>query len=296
MKVAVKKVDALKRELNFEVSKDRVTQVLEEVYSDMGRVAKIKGVRPGKAPRHILENEHAALAREEALKKLIPVVYREGIEQEKIAPIDLPEIEDVEFKDGIVTFKAVIDIKPEVQMGNYKGISVKRKSSQVTEEEIEKTLDFFKKSQGNDQGKDVPLDDNFAKGLGYPNLDEFKQTLKRQMELDKDRSNRVDIENQIIEALLKEAKFPVPQSLVKKQLEHRLHHAMEQMRTQGTPEEDMVKKEAELRKALQKPVEKDVRVYLILDKIAELEGMSVLQNENLPAKVMEFLFKEAHWE
>ena len=151
MKVAVKKVDALKRELNFEVSKDRVTQVLEEVYSDMGRVAKIKGFRPGKAPRHILENEHAALAREEALKKLIPVVYREGIEQEKIAPIDLPEIEDVEFKDGIVTFKAVIDIKPEVQMGNYKGISVKRKSSQVTEEEIEKTLDFFKKSQGNDR-------------------------------------------------------------------------------------------------------------------------------------------------
>jgi len=48
MKVAVKKVDALKRELNFEVPKDRVTQVLEEVYSELGRVAKIKGFRPGK--------------------------------------------------------------------------------------------------------------------------------------------------------------------------------------------------------------------------------------------------------
>ncbi|MFA5261499.1 MAG: trigger factor family protein, partial [Candidatus Omnitrophota bacterium] len=124
MKVVVKKVDALKRELNFEVPRDRVAQVLEEVYSDLGRVAKIKGFRPGKVPRHILENEHAALAREEALKKLIPVVYREGVEQEKMAPIDLPEIEDVEFKDGMVTFKAVIDIKPDVQMGNYKGIPV----------------------------------------------------------------------------------------------------------------------------------------------------------------------------
>ena len=294
MKVVVKKVDALKRELNFEVPKDRVTQVLEEVYADLGRVAKIKGFRPGKVPRHILENEHAALAREEALKKLIPAVYREGLEQENIAPIDLPEIEDVEFKDGMVTFKAVIDIKPDVKIGTYKGISVKRKSSQVTEEEINKTLDFFKKSQGDD--KDIPLDDNFAKGLGYPNLDEFKQTLKRQMEMDKDRSNRVDIENQIIDALLKESKFPVPQTLVTKQLEHRLHHAQERLKSQGMPDDDIAKKEADLRKELQKPVEKDVRVYLILDKIAELEGVTVQQNENLPAKVMELLLKEARWE
>ncbi len=296
MKVAVKKVDALKRELNFEVPKDRVTQVLEEVYSEMGRVAKIKGFRPGKVPRRVLENEHAALAREEALKKLIPVVYREGIEQENMSPIDLPEIEDVEFKDGMVKFKAVIDIKPDVQIGNYKGIAVKRKSSQVTEDEINKTLDFFKKSQGHDKGQEIPLDDHFARGLGYPNLEEFKQTLKRQMELDKDRTNRIDIENQIIDALLKESKFPLPQTLVKKQLEHRLHHALEQMRTQGSPEDEIAKKEAELRKALQKPVEKDVRVYLVLDKIAELEGLTVQQNENLPSKVMEFLFKEARWE
>ncbi|HPB69128.1 MAG TPA: hypothetical protein PKU74_09520, partial [Candidatus Omnitrophota bacterium] len=129
-----------------------------------------------------------------------------------------------------------------------------------------------------------------------PNLEEFKQTLKRQMELDKDRNNRVDIENQIIDALLKESKFPLPQTLVKKQLEHRLHHALEQMRTQGSPEDEIAKKEAELRKALQKPVEKDVRVYLVLDKIAALEGLTVQQNENLPSKVMEFLFKEARWE
>ncbi len=294
MKVEVKKVDALKRELNFEVPKERVAQTLDEVYQDLAKVAKVKGFRPGKVPRHILENEHAALAREETLKKIIPAVYREGIEQESISPIDLPEIENVEFKDGAVTFTAVIDIKPDVKINNYKGISVKRKSSQVTEEEINKTLEFFKKSQGDD--KEIALDDNFAKGLGYPSLDDFKQTLRRQMEMDKDRANRADIENQIVEALLKESKFPVPQSLVKKQLEHRLHHAKERLVSQGMPEEDVAKKETDIRKELQQTVEKDVKVYLIFDKIAQLEGIAVKENENLPAKVMEFLFKEARWE
>ena len=56
------------------------------------------------------------------------------------------------------------------------------------------------------------------------------------------------------------------------------------------------KKEEEFRKEIQKSVERDVKIYLILDKIAEKEGLTVKQEESLPAKVLEFLFKEANWE
>ena len=56
------------------------------------------------------------------------------------------------------------------------------------------------------------------------------------------------------------------------------------------------KKEEELRKNLQQPVERDVKVYLILDKIAELENIEVIKGESLPMKVLEFLLKEANWE
>jgi len=294
MKVTVKKIDALRRELQFEVPKERVSQKLEEVYDDLSKVAKVKGFRPGKVPRHVLEAEHGALAQEEAIKKIIPDVYKEGLEKENIAPIDLPEILDVSFKDGIVTFKAHVDIKPEIKLKNYKGIKVQRKSTKVTDDEINKTLDYFKKSQGED--KDVTIDDEFVKGLGYPDLETFKQSLTRQMEIEKDRQNRLDLENQIVQTLLKDVKVMVPQSLVKKQIEHRIHEATERMKQQGLKEEDIQKKNDELRKNLKDPVERDIKVYLILDKIAEVENMPIKQGENMPNKVMAFLMKEAKWQ
>jgi len=294
MKVEVKKVDALKRELKFEVPKDRVVAKLDEVYKELSRVAKVKGFRPGKVPRHVLEAEHSSLAKEEMLKKIIPEVYQEGVEKEKLLPLDLPEIQDVDFRDGVVTFKAVVDIKPEVKIDKYKGIKVQRKSTVVTDEDIEKTLDYFKKSTGQDEN--TPIDDGFAKGLGYPNLEAFKESLSRQMQIDKDRQNRVDIENQIVEGLLKSAKLAVPQSLVKKQLEHRIQDARQRLKSQGLPDEEIDKKEEELRKNLVPQVEKDVKVYLTFDKIAELENIVLKEGENLSSKVMEFLLKEADWQ
>ncbi|MCK5214777.1 MAG: hypothetical protein KAR05_05440 [Candidatus Omnitrophica bacterium] len=294
MKLVVKKLDASKRELKFEVPKERVTVTLNEVYKDLGKVAKIKGFRPGKVPRHVLEAEHSDLAKEETLKKIIPLIYQEGIQQENISPLDYPDIKDVEFKDGIIKFSAQVDLKPEVKINSYKGIKVKRKGSEVTDEEINKTLDYFKTSQGAD--KEVVIDDEFAKGLGFPNLEAFKKSLSRQMEIDKDRQNRMDLENQIVDGLLKAAKLSVPQSFVNKQLEQRVMEMLERMKNQGLAEEELKKKEVELRKDLQKVVEKDVNLYLIFDKIRELENITVKEGENLPTKVMEFLMKEASWE
>ena len=293
MKVEVKKVDPVKRELRFEVPKERVTQKLNQVYTDLGKYAKVRGYRPGKVPRNILETYHGKTAQEEMIKQLIPEVYHEGIEKEKINPLDLPEIHDVSYKDGIVTFTAKLDIKPEVKVGDYKGIKIKRKSSQVTDEEINKTLEYFKKGQGE---KETPIDDAFARGLGYPSLEEFKRSLARQLEIDKDRHNRFDIESQIIEELLKKAKVQAPASLVKRQLERRVNETKERLRQQGIGEEEIKKRDEGLRRELEEAVEKDIKVYLIMDRIAQEEKIEVKENENLPSKVIEFLFKEANWE
>ncbi|MCK5082136.1 MAG: hypothetical protein KAR31_04440, partial [Candidatus Omnitrophica bacterium] len=163
-----------------------------------------------------------------------------------------------------------------------------------TDEEINKTLEYFKQGQGQD--KSVEIDDAFAHGLGYPNLAEFKKSLSRQLELDKDRQNRLDIENQIIECLLKKAKLVVPQSLVRRQIENRIGEGKKRLKDQGLSTEEINKKEEEMRKELRDPVERDVKVYLILDKIAQVENIEIKEGENLPAKTIEFLLKEAKWE
>jgi FKBP-type peptidyl-prolyl cis-trans isomerase (trigger factor) len=294
MLVEVKKIDPVRRELKFKIGKDRVSKALESVYQEISKVAKVKGFRPGKAPRAIVEQQHSQVAQEELIRKLIPEVYQEGLEKEKIAPIDYPEIEDVQFKDGEMTFTAKLDIRPEINLKQYKGLKVTRKSSQVTEEEIGKTLDYFKKGQG--EGKEIVLDDAFAHGLGYPNLEEFKNSLKRQLELDKDRQNRHDVEHQLIENLLGQVKITVPQGLLKKQLDHRVHDAKHRLEHQGVPKEEIQKREETMRNDLKDSVEKDLKVFLVLDKIAELEKLDIKENENMPAKVIEFLLKEAKWE
>ena len=294
MKVEVKKVDALKREMKFEIPREKVTEAMDAVYSEIGKHAKVKGFRPGKVPRHILINSHGQLAKDETIKKIIPQAYHDGVNQQKLNPIDMPEITEVNLKDGVLTFTATLDIRPEVEIKKYKGIKVERKKSEVTEEEMQKTLDFFKKGRTD---QEVTIDDNFAKGMGFPGLEDFKSALKRQLESDKDRNNRMDIENQIVEELLKNAKLVVPQSLVKRQLHHRLNEALRRLKSQGLNEEELKKKEEELRTQLEPAVEREVKIYLILEKIAELEKITVAdQNESLPGKVMEFLLKEANWQ
>jgi len=296
MKVEVKKVDAVKRELNFEIPKERVSKKFDEVYKELGKIIKVKGFRPGKVPRQILETQHSQKAKDEVFRKLVPEVYHEGIVREDLKPLDMPEIVDVHFKDGIITFTAKLDIKPDVNVDHYKGIKVKRKKSEVTKDEIEKTLEYFKKGQGEDKKGEVEINDSFAHGLGYPNLEEFKKSLSRQLELDKDRQNRVDVENQIVENLIKKAKLTLPDSLVKRQIKHRIEDEKKKLKSQGVTDEEVEKRDNEMQIDFRKPVEREVKIYLIFDKIAELEKMEIKEGENLPAKVMEFLLKEAKWE
>ena len=290
MKVEVKKVDALKRELKFELPRERVSKAMDAIYSEIGKYAKVKGFRPGKVPRNLLESSHGKIAQEETIKKLIPEAYHEGVGKEILNPIDLPEISDVALKDGILTFKATLDIRPDVKLSEYKGIKVIRKNTKVTDEEVNKTLEFFKK--GRAEGQDVAIDDSFAKGMGFPSLEEFKKALTRQLEFDKDRQNRVDVENQIIDHLLKTAKLIVPQSLVKRQLNHRVNEALRRLKSQGASDEDLKKKQEEITKGLTTIVERDVRVFLVLEEIAKQEKIEA-EGENVPSKVMELLLKQA---
>src|SRR3984885_9809214 len=136
MKVEVKKVDALKREMKFEIPREKVTEAMDVVYNEIGKHAKIKGFRPGKVPRHILATSHGQLAKDETIKKIIPQAYHDGVSQHQLNPIDLPEITDVDLKDGVLTFTATLDIRPEVEVSKYKGINIERKKNEVTDEEV----------------------------------------------------------------------------------------------------------------------------------------------------------------
>lgn len=294
MKVVVNKVDEIKHELNFEIPPDRVKVKLDEVYRKLGKEVRIKGFRPGKVPRPVLERHHSRTAHEEMIRGIIADSYQEGLRQENLHPVDYPEVEDVNYKDGVVTFRARMEVRPEVCITSkdYKGIKVKRKSPEVSEEEINKALEYFRQGQG----EGVVLDDMFARGMGYPGLEDFRKTLARQIETDKDRQNKADVESQIVEALIKKTKFKLPESLVQRQIEQRIEQAREHWnKHHQLSADELKKKEDEMQTGLKEAVEKNIRVYFILDAIAKEEQMTARDDESLPARVMEFLLKEADW-
>ncbi|MDD5005186.1 MAG: trigger factor [Candidatus Omnitrophica bacterium] len=287
MKVSVNKLDALKRELDIEVSQDRVKQKFDAVYEEIKKSAKIPGFRPGTAPRNILEKHHSKLAQEEVIRQLLPETYEDALKKENLDVISLPEITDVNL-GATLRYKAKVEIRPDIDVKDYKNIKIKKRSNEVKSEDLEKALDNIKKLRKVDA-----IGDDFAHGLGYSSLDEFKEALKRQLVIQKESENKMQLEREVIDHLLKNAKFTVPESLVARRL-HELHHEVhDYFAKNNMPKEEIEKKEKELEPKLKDQALEEVRIFLVLDEIAKLEKIS--RDDHMPNSVMEFLFKNAEW-
>ena len=289
METIVKNIDGSKRELSISVEGDIVKNKFEDVFKRIGKEGKVKGFRPGHVPRDILEREFSSVAHEEVLKELIPELYNQALEKEGLNVLDLPQITDVKLDRSRLSFKAQVEITPEIAVKNYKGLKITYKKIKVTADEIKRSLDSLKESRKIDV-----LDDNCAKSLGYPNLEGLEKAIERQISVQKENAQHNELEHQIIEQLTKDLDFKLPQSLVNKQLEDLVRQAKMEMALRGIPKEKIAEQENELRKKLESQAKNQVRVYLILSSIAKKENMAL--DEQMPHKVMEFLFKEARWE
>lgn len=141
IKSSVKKVDDCKVKLFVEVESGRVESRFGEVFGDFRRLAHLPGFRQGKAPVDMVEKQFSREAHEEVLKSLIPEAYHEAVVAQKISPVALPKISDIQMERGKkLTFCAEVEKSPEVNVKNYKNIKLKREVSSVTDEDVEKAL------------------------------------------------------------------------------------------------------------------------------------------------------------
>ena len=288
MKTEVKKLDNNVRELKVEVSGEVVKNKFEDVFKRIGEEAKVPGFRPGRAPRDILEKNYAASAHEQVLKELVPDIYNEAINQEGLDVIELPEISDVKLERESLSFKAKVEISPEINVKDYKGIKIDYKAVSVAPDEIKRAIDSLKESRKIDN-----LDDNLAKSLGYPNLSELEKVLDKQIFIQKENAERQKVEGEIIEGLLKSVDFKSPQGLVKRQLEDMLRQAKVDLALKGMPRDKIEEQDNKMREELEPEAAKQVKIYLILAAIAKKE--KIAQDDHMPRRVMEFLLREASW-
>lgn len=289
MKTEVKKIDSIKRELSIEVEGEIVKNKFEDAFKKIGKEAKVPGFRAGNVPRDILEKNFSSDVHNMVLKELIPDVYNQAIEKEGLDVIELPEISEVKLDRNALSFKATVEVSPQINVKNYKGIKVSYKKMSVNPDEIKRNIDSLKEKR-----KVETIDDNFAKGLGYANLLELENAIRAQIYIQNDNLQRQKIENEIIEQITKDLDFQLPQSLINRQLQDMIRQAKLDMALKGIPRDKIDEQENKISSELEPEAKRQIKVYLVLSEIAKKENIPV--DDHMPHRVMEFLLREADWQ
>ncbi|MFH1199300.1 MAG: trigger factor [Candidatus Omnitrophota bacterium] len=288
MKIEVKALDGSKKELSIEVSGDTVKNKFEDVFKKITQEAKIPGFRPGNAPREMVEKRFADHAHDQVLKELVPDIYNQALNQENIDALDVPEISDVKLDRVNLSFKAKVEVRPEIAVKDYKDIKVSFKSISVTTDEVKRNIDTLK-----EQKKADNVDEKFARELGYPNTAELEKAIERQISIQKDNQQRAKVENDLLAGAMKGLDFKTPKVLLDRQLQDMLRQTKIDLAMKGVQREQIDQHEAKLIEQLKPDAEKQVRIYLVLSEIAKKENIPA--DDHMPRKVMELLFREANW-
>jgi len=289
MKTEVKKIDSNKREISIEVSGDIVKNKFEDVFNQISKEAKIPGFRPGHAPRDILEKKYSSHAHELVIKELIPQLYNQAIDKEGLEVLELPNISEVKLDRTTLSFKAQVEVSPEIPVKNYKGIKVTYKKIEVGPEAIKRSIDSLKEARKIDI-----IDDNFARCLGYPNLAALEEAMEKQIYIQEENLQRQKIEKEIIESITDGLDFKLPQSMVNRQLQDLVRQAKLDLVLKGFTREKIEEQQNSLTGQLEPEARSQVKVYLVLTTIAKRENIPI--DDHMPRKAMEFLLREANWQ
>jgi trigger factor len=143
MEVKKEVLEGNKVKLDVEIESGRVDEALEQAYRQVVKDVEIPGFRKGKAPRKIIEQRFGEeVLPKDALDILIPQGYSEAVEEADIEPVAQPDIEDFYISKGeTATFTAIVEVKPEVELGEYKDLGVEKEDAEVKEEEINERLE-----------------------------------------------------------------------------------------------------------------------------------------------------------
>jgi trigger factor len=143
MKATWEKIEKNLGVLEVEVEAERVSVALDKAFQKVAKKANVPGFRKGKVPRPIFEARYGVESLyQDAIDILLPEVYSEAIDQTEIFPVDRPEVDVEQFAKGeTFKFKAKVTVKPEVTLGDYKGIEVPAQTVEVTEEELSQELE-----------------------------------------------------------------------------------------------------------------------------------------------------------
>lgn len=154
MTVSIEKLDKVKAELTITVPAEKLDEAMKRAYKDMAPKMKVPGFRPGKVPMQVIEKMYGPeVFFEDAANYLVMPNYIDALkevmaEDASFQAISRPEFDIVQIEKGKeFIFKAVVDTKQQVELGEYKGIEIQDIDPEVTEKEVDQYIDMIRSKQ-----------------------------------------------------------------------------------------------------------------------------------------------------
>ncbi len=295
MKSSIKNLSATRKQLDIEVSSKTLEGTREKAIESLSKEAKIPGFRPGKVPREVIEKNYAQNLKQKIVDQAIPVFCQKAIEENNLSVVSFPNIENVDFSGENLKFRAVLDVKPEVEVADkiYKGMKLDLSSIEVKKEEIDKVVSSLKESLSKSL-EDKEFDDEFlSKWMGYRDLEECREGIRYELWINKFIQRRKDAENKITKTLLEKVKVEAPLPILEQQRKMLFNNQLQELQSRGVKQEDLNKYKEEIEKKVKPIAEDQVRLYYIFEKIAEQEKLASKDDNRVYEKVLGYIISNA---
>lgn len=140
--IKIEEISPVKKKISFEIPWEEVKKELDAAYRTVGKKARVKGFRPGKTPRHILETYYRQDAEGEAVSNLVQRSFEEAIEANSLQPVARPQIEQngIEAEKSF-TYSATVELEPVVDPQGYTGLELQKEEASVTDKDVEARLE-----------------------------------------------------------------------------------------------------------------------------------------------------------
>lgn len=147
MQVTIEDVSSVKKILHIEIPEDKVVRELDNAYKNLKKTAKIKGFRPGKAPRSVLERLYKKDVHIDVSSKLLQDSFVEAIKETDLNIVGNPKIDPPGLDEkGPYKYDATVEIKPEIEEIDFKGLTLKKNLYRVTDQEMDAQVAMLQKN------------------------------------------------------------------------------------------------------------------------------------------------------
>jgi len=149
MKIQVENLSPVEKKVTVEVTPERVGEYIDRAYASLGRRVKLKGFRPGKAPRAVLERNFRDQVEAEVAERLVNETFQEAAREQDIAAVAPPHVQVAE--PGLsagqpFSYSARVEVRPVIAPKDYRGLEVTRKATEVTDAMVDAEVERLRES------------------------------------------------------------------------------------------------------------------------------------------------------